>query len=164
MSVRIIVCFIVALAFFASGCSKDEPRGQEHEHDHDHAGCEGHDHACCQFHAKKETPAEPERIQLGKAVAGKISLSAVQVGPVKAGGWALIQIKTEQLLPVGSKVRAWIGHEQTMDRTLAEYCEGHDEYDAEVSVPKTIAPDMKWWIEVEPKGEAKAVASLALKP
>jgi hypothetical protein len=96
-------------------------------------------------------------------VAG-IEVAAQHMGGVKAGDWTCIQITTDKQLPEGSMVRAWIGDEQSKQKTSAEYCEGHDTWDAEVPVPATIAPGMKWWVEIEVKGQPAAMTSFTLKP
>jgi hypothetical protein len=155
MSIRNYVRLgLTLLCLLGLGCSEEKAPAP-----HVHA----EDGSCCAFHAKKEV-AEPKRYDLGKADMSGLGLSAMQVGEVKAGEWALIQIKTEKLLSESAKVKVWIGDENATQKTAAEYCEGHDEWDAEVSVPKTIAPGMKWWIEVDQKKDPKGTTSFAIKP
>ena len=156
MSLRNLAWTVVLLAWIACGCSEDRSK-QHHEHKTDGA------EPCCEFHAKKEAPV-PERVELGKGAAGGVQVTATQVGGLTPGDVALVQIKTDKPLPEGSKIRAWIGTEQTKDRISAEYCDHHEEWDAEVFVPAKIAPDMKWWIEVMPKAEPSATTSFAIKP
>jgi hypothetical protein len=154
---RNMVWVLAVVALVASACSEERPAGS-HQDGSAHGKGE-----CCQFHAKKEV-AEPKFVELGKAKAGEVVFTAVQVGDVKAGDWGFIQMTTDDAVPPGTKVRVWIGHEEPKQATTAEYCEGHDEWSAEVSVPATLLPDMKWWVAVEPKSGPRAVTSLPLKP
>src|SRR5688500_18457631 len=83
MSVRNLVWLFVALAFVAGGCSEDRSK---QDRDHPAHG----DGECCAFHAKKEV-AEPKRVELGKATAAGIEVTAARVGDLKANELILIQ-------------------------------------------------------------------------
>lgn len=157
--ISLALLFLAAFALAACGDkhSKDDEHGHEHEEgdhaheqggpahkDDDHAG--EHDHG--------------ERIDVGSATAGDLTVKLAVFGKVEAGREAVLDIDVKGGAAVA--VRAWIGVESAKGSLKAKIDGEGGAYHGHLEVPATLPQGSRIWVEIELEDGSRNATSFAI--
>ncbi len=150
------------VAFVACGNDKhdDHDHGDgdhKHEHgDHDHDGHDHDDHD----HEDGEDHEHGERVVLGEAMTGKLSIVAAVLGHIEAGKEAVFEyaIKGGDI----HAVRTWVGDKSAKGAMKAKLGMEKGNYHGHIEVAEKLPEGSKVWLEIESEDGTKQTVSFPL--
>lgn len=144
--------FLAALVLGACGDkhSKHDEHGHENE-ERDHAH-EDDDHADEHDHG--------ERVEVGSAAAGDLTVKLAVFGEVEAGHEAVLDIDVKG--GSAAAVRAWVGVESGKGSLKAKIDGEDGAYHGHLEVPATLPQGSKIWVELELADGSRNAVSFAI--